>query len=83
MTQTLLNREITFYNSYKNMTENEIVNVIVSGFNKLKADKNNKEKAKTIAFEILCLYPNNKEKETIRKYFELIIFPPGRTPQQI
>ena len=81
--EILLDKEIISYNSHKIMPEIDVVNDIVSEFNKIKKEECNKEKAKTIAFEILCLYPNNIEKEIIRKYIERIIFPPGRTPQQI
>ena len=35
-----------------------------------------------MAFEILCLYPNDKKKDKIRKYLEKIICPP-RTPEQL
>ncbi len=81
--EILLDKEIISYNSHNIMPEINIVDDIVNEFKKIKNEESNKEKAKSIALEILCLYPNNKEKETIRKYIDRIIFPPGRTPQQI
>ena len=81
--EILLDKEIISYNSHKIMPEIDIVTDIVNEFKKIKNEESNKEKAKSIALEILCLYPNNKEKETIRKYIDRIIFPPGRTPQQL
>ena len=81
--EILLDKEILSFNSHNIMPEIDIVTDIVNEFNKIKNEESHQEEAKSIAFEILCLYPNNKEKETIRKYIDRIIFPPGRTPQQL
>ena len=75
----LLNKEILSYDSHKIMSEIDIAREIVSEFEKM---EDNNEKKKNMAFEILCLYPNNKKKDKIRKYLEKIICPP-RTPEQL
>lgn len=77
----LLSKEIVTYKEHKIMQENEITEEIIKEFNNLKLTNINKNKLKDIALEILCLYPENKEKETIREYNEKIISPrkPGIT----
>ena len=79
----LLDKKIVSYNSHQGMPESEIVNEIVSEFDKIKTDINKQETAKNMAFEILCLYPTNEEKKQEREYLEKIIFPPERNPQQL
>ncbi len=72
----LLAKEITALDNHKSMPESEITKEIKSNFENLqnsKIDDNNK--LKDIAFEILCLYPENEENEKIRNLIEKIISP--------
>ena len=81
--EILLNKEITAYSSFNTIHESDITKEIEEEFNKLKTNEiQNREKLLKIAIEILCLYPTNTEKDTIKKYLEAIICP-KRTPMQI
>jgi hypothetical protein len=91
--EILLDKQISTYKSYEIMPEITITEEIENNFNNLKEKsksnfKNLKEqieinnKLEQIAFEILCLYPNNEKKQIIRKYIETIICP-QRTPQDL
>ena len=81
--EILLHKEIISYSGYQTLNEFEIAKQIKDEFEDLLKDKNkNKKILDEMAFEILCLYPKNKDKETIRKYAETIICP-KRTPNQL
>ena len=73
--EKLLDKNILAYKTYKIMHEIEITKKIQEQFNILKESKQNENIVEELAFEILCLYPINKEKETIQKYIEAIICP--------
>lgn len=78
----LLAKEIIALDNHKSMPESSITKEIESNFENLKKSKiDNNNKLKDIAFEILCLYPENEEKEEIRNLIEKIISPrkPGIT----
>ena len=79
----LLPKEIKAYESHKSMTEYNITNEINIEFNKLKNKNENDPKLKDIAIDILCLYPINEGKETIRKYLDQIIYPFNRTLENL
>jgi len=71
----LLDKNILAYKTYKIMPEIDITEAIQNQFNKIKESKQNESVIEALAFEILCLYPINKEKEIIQKYIETIICP--------
>ena len=79
----LLHKEIISYSGHQTLYEETIARQIKNEFEILLKDKiKNKKILDEMAFEILCLYPKNKERETIRKYIEEIICP-KRTPKQL
>ena len=81
--EKLLHKEIISYSGPKPFSEEKIADEIKNGFELLLKDKvKNKKILDELAFEILCLYPKNKEREAIRKYTEAIICP-KRTPYQL
>ena len=81
--EILLHKEIKSYSLRKVFSEEKIADEINEKFVSLLEDKvKNKKILDEMAFEILCLYPKNKERETIRKYVETIICP-KRTPYQL
>ena len=59
----ILDTNILAYKAYKIMPENDITENIQNQFNKIKESKQNEKVIDELAFEILCLYPINKEKE--------------------
>jgi hypothetical protein len=71
----LLDKNILAYKTHQIMPEIDITDAIKNQFNKLKESKQNESIVEELAFEILCLYPINKGKETIQKYIETIICP--------
>ena len=82
--EELLAKEIKSYSSHHFMSEEVVTEEIEKQFNELIKKQNNKEnntKLLDISFEILCLCPINKEKETIKKYIEKIIYPPRNDDQ--
>ena len=79
----LLHKEIISYSGHQTLNEEEIASQIKKEFENLLEDKiKNKKILDEMAFEILCLYPKNKERKTIRKYNETIICP-KRAPNQL
>jgi len=81
--EILLHKEIISYSGHQTLSEFQIAKQIKEEFEDLLKDKiKNKKILDKMAFEILCLYPKNKGRETIRKYIETIIYP-KRTPNQL
>ena len=78
----LLDKQILTYKDNKTMHETDITKEIKNEFNQLLENNKNYEKLEDIAFDILCLYPENKEKKEIRKYIEAIIIP-KRTDKEL
>ena len=78
----LLAKEIIALDNHQSLPESDITKLIQSSFENLKNSKiDEKNKLKDIAFEILCLYPENEESKTNRNLIEKIISPrkPGIT----
>jgi len=71
----LLAKEIIVLGNHNIMHEGEITSEIETKFEDLQKKKDDNNKLKDIAFEILCLYPENKEKEKERNHIEKIISP--------
>ena len=71
----LLAQHIKAYKDNKTMHEKEITKEIKNEFNNLLEKNKNNDKLEDIAFDILCLYPENKENKEYRKIIETIISP--------